>query len=191
MTAEESDNTNTRPGGYEGKGKLTQEENKMKHITMDGIKYTITECFAIKRNDESYPFHTNALLINAELENGETVKHVVFGWKIPETNTEFSDMMNDTNAWENFGEDHEIKEVEYAVNITTNGETKVYDNDHYDWYDTFEEAYNAAQDVIADPETAEVDIMKTVGGEFDDLHINLIREGGKVNEYRNGELCWL
>lgn len=127
----------------------------MKHITMNGIKYTITECFAIKRNDKSYPFHTNALLINAELENGETVKHVVFDWKIPETNAEFSDMMNDINAWENFGEDHEIKEVEYAVIITMNGETTIYDNDHYDWYDTSEEAYNAAQDAIADPETAE------------------------------------
>lgn len=163
----------------------------MKHITMNGIKYTIAECFAIKQHDESYPFHTNALLINAELENGETVKHVVFGWKIPKTNADFTDMMNDTNAWENLDEDHEIQEVEYAVNITLNGETTIYDNDHYDWYDTLEEAYNAAQDAIADPETAEVDIMKTVGGEFDDLHITLIREGGKVNEYRNGELCWL
>lgn len=80
---------------------------------------------------------------------------------------------------------------EYAVNITLNGEVKIYDNDHYDWYDTFEEAYAAAQEAMADPETAEVDIMDCEDGDFGDLDLNLIREGGKVNEYRNGELCWL
>ena len=71
---------------------------------------------------------------------------------------------------------------EYAVNITLNGEVKIY---------AFEEAYAAAQEAMADPETAEVDIMDCEDGDFGDLDLNLIREGGKVNEYRNGELCWL
>ena len=38
---------------------------------------------------------------------------------------------------------------EYAVNITLNGEVKIYDNDHYDWYDTFGERIPERRVVLA------------------------------------------
>ena len=81
-----------------------------KTFELYGTKYTVTNCAAIpecyeEREDE----RQNALLVTAKAESGEITAHVVFGWTMPESTEDFTDMCNDYIAWESLCEKHRIE----------------------------------------------------------------------------------
>ena len=72
----------------------------MKTFEINGTEYTVEACTAIcgaDMSDESK--RQDALFVSSE-SGGETVEFVVFGWEMPETSEDFSDMCDDSVAWE-------------------------------------------------------------------------------------------
>lgn len=77
----------------------------MKTFEINGTEYTLEPCTAIccaDLVDESK--RQEALLVSSE-SDGEKSEFVVFGWEMPETAGNFSDMCDDSSAWES---DHEV-----------------------------------------------------------------------------------
>ena len=48
------------------------------------------------------------MLVVAATESGETVEHIVFGWAMPQTSEAFTDMCEDSGAWEALSEEHRM-----------------------------------------------------------------------------------
>lgn len=72
----------------------------MKAFEINGTEYTVEACTAIclyELGDESK--RQSALLVSSE-NGGEKSEFVVFGWEMPETSEGFSDMCDDSSAWE-------------------------------------------------------------------------------------------
>ena len=72
----------------------------MKTFEIDGTEYTVETCTAIcsaDLGDESK--RQDALLVSSD-NGGEKSEFVVFGWEMPETSEDFSDMCDDSSAWE-------------------------------------------------------------------------------------------
>lgn len=66
----------------------------------NGIEYTVLNCTAVAACDHGdLSKGQRALVVYAD--NGtETAKHIVFGWDMPETETDFDSMCEDAGAWE-------------------------------------------------------------------------------------------
>lgn len=72
----------------------------MKTFEMNGTEYTLEPCTAIcgaDLGDESK--RQDAILVSSE-NSGERTEFVVFGWEMPETSEDFSDMCDEPGAWE-------------------------------------------------------------------------------------------
>ena len=77
----------------------------MKTFEINGTEYTVESCTAIcgsDLGDESK--RQDAILVTSE-NGGEKFEFVVFGWEMPETAEDLSDMCDDSSAWES---DHEV-----------------------------------------------------------------------------------
>ena len=77
----------------------------MKTFEINGTEYTVESCTAIcgsDLGDESK--RQDAILVTSE-NGGEKFEFVVFGWEMPETAADLSDMCDDSSAWES---DHEV-----------------------------------------------------------------------------------
>lgn len=74
----------------------------------NGIEYTVLNCTAVAACDHGdLSKGQRALVVYAD--NGtETAKHIVFGWDMPETETDFNDMCEDAGAWEAAGPGHKM-----------------------------------------------------------------------------------
>ena len=86
-------------------GRAGRKDDIMKTFEINGTEYTVETCTAIcsaDMNDENR--RQDALLVSSE-NGGEKSKFVVFGWEMPETTENFSDMCDDSSAWES---DHEV-----------------------------------------------------------------------------------
>lgn len=72
----------------------------------------ITTCTAIAACDnENENCRQDALLVTSVTESGEHTEYVVFGWDMPESGTDYTDMCNDPNAWEALCDEHHVKEA--------------------------------------------------------------------------------
>ena len=89
----------------ESPAKPGERKNIMKTFEINGTEYTVEACTAIcgaDLGDESK--RQDAILVTSE-NGGEKSEFVVFGWEMPETDEDFSDMCDDSSAWES---DHEV-----------------------------------------------------------------------------------
>ena len=73
-----------------------------KIFTVEGTEYTVTEVTAIADEYGVYSEdkRQNALLVTNVADSGEKIEYVVFGWSMPENDDDFSDMCEDSNAWD-------------------------------------------------------------------------------------------
>ena len=73
-----------------------------KTFTVEGTEYTVEEITAIatcageySEGDRQY-----ALLVTNMSDSGEKIEYVVFGYDMPENEDDFSDMCEDSDAWD-------------------------------------------------------------------------------------------
>ena len=73
-----------------------------KTFTVEGTEYTVEEITAIATcaGEYSEDKRQNAILVTNVADSGEKIKYVVFGYDMPENENEFSDMCEDSNAWD-------------------------------------------------------------------------------------------
>ena len=72
-----------------------------KTFTYEGREYTIKEVTAIADCDDyDEEYRQDALLVTSVADSGEKIEYVVFGWVMPENDDDFSDMCEDSNAWD-------------------------------------------------------------------------------------------
>ena len=73
-----------------------------KTFTVEGTEYTVEEITAIATcaGEYSEDDRQNALLVTNMTDSGEKIEYVVFGWAMPENEDDFSDMCEDSNAWD-------------------------------------------------------------------------------------------
>ena len=73
-----------------------------KIFTVEGTEYTVTEVTAIADEYGVYSEdkRQNALLVTNVADSGEKIEYVVFGWNMPDDENDFSDMCEDSNAWD-------------------------------------------------------------------------------------------
>lgn len=70
-----------------------------KTFIINNTEYTVTACTAVAYCDLETGDRQNALLV-VSYQNGAKFEKVVFGHKMPETDEDFSDMYEDSSAWE-------------------------------------------------------------------------------------------
>lgn len=73
-----------------------------KTFTVEGTEYTVEEITAIatcageySEDDRQY-----ALLVTNMTDSGEKIEYVVFGYDMPENEDDFSNMCEDSDAWD-------------------------------------------------------------------------------------------
>ena len=73
-----------------------------KTFTVEGTEYTVEEITAIATcaGEYSEDKRQNALLVTNVADSGEKIEYVVFGWNMPKNGDDFSDMCEDSNAWD-------------------------------------------------------------------------------------------
>ena len=72
-----------------------------KTFKLDGKEYTVKPCTAIADCDGYQESERqNALLVSNTADWGERFDFVVFGWGMPETLEDFTDMCEDASAWD-------------------------------------------------------------------------------------------
>ena len=73
-----------------------------KTFTVEGTEYTVEDITAIATcaGEHGEDFRQNALLVTNMADSGEKIEYVVFGWAMPENDNDFSDMCEDSNAWD-------------------------------------------------------------------------------------------
>ena len=77
----------------------------MKTFEINNTEYTVESCTAICGSDLGDDSkRQDAILVTSE-NGGEKSEFVVFGWEMPETAEDLSDMCDDSSAWES---DHEV-----------------------------------------------------------------------------------
>lgn len=77
-----------------------------KIFTVEGTEYTVTEVTAIADEYGVYSEdkRQNALLVTNVADSGEKIEYVVFGWNMPKNGDDFSDMCEDSYAWDSYCE---------------------------------------------------------------------------------------
>ena len=73
-----------------------------KTFTVEGIEYTVEEITAIATGAGEYTEADRqyALLVTNVADSGEKIEYVVFGFNMPEDEDDFSDMCEDSDAWD-------------------------------------------------------------------------------------------
>ena len=73
-----------------------------KTFTVEGTVYTVEEITAIATcaGEYSEDARQNALLVTNMTDSGEKIEYVVFGYDMPEDEDDFSDMCEDSGAWD-------------------------------------------------------------------------------------------
>ena len=73
-----------------------------KIFTVEGTEYTVEDITAIATcaGERGEEMRQNALLIMNTADSGEKIEYVVFGWTMPENEDDFSDMCEDSDAWD-------------------------------------------------------------------------------------------
>ena len=73
-----------------------------KIFTVEGTEYTVEEITAIATcaGEYSEDFRQDALLVTNTADSGEKIEYVVFGHDMPENEDDFSDMCEDSDAWD-------------------------------------------------------------------------------------------
>lgn len=71
-----------------------------KTFTLDNAEYTISTCTAIAASIGDTE-RQNALLVESESDSGERTIFVVFGYDMPECESDFYEMCDDSSAWDN------------------------------------------------------------------------------------------
>ena len=73
-----------------------------KTFTVEGTEYTVEDITAIATcaGEHGEDFRQNALLVTNMADSGEKIEYVVFGYNMPENDDEFSDMCEDSDAWD-------------------------------------------------------------------------------------------
>ncbi len=80
---------------------------------------------------------------------------------------------------------------EYAVNIRyKNSDEDWEQNDNADWFETWAEAFEAAEESFSDSEVEEVKITTFEDGEVVGSPLYMLLEDGSVHQYQNGERLW-
>lgn len=81
---------------------------------------------------------------------------------------------------------------EYAVNIRYVYSDNEWDQaDNADWFETYEEAFGAAEEAFSDTEVAETKLSVFEDGEVEGSPLNMIREDDDICQYQDGERLWL
>ena len=78
------------------------------NFRIDNIDYTVLECTAIALCDNGDVTKNQKALVIYSDNGTETEKHVVFGWKLPETQEDMKAMFEDYSAWEIAEKAHKI-----------------------------------------------------------------------------------
>lgn len=82
-------------------GKYRKEKDKMKKFfEVNGIEYEIKAVTAICAADEEDESKRQGALMVSSEQNGERSEYVVFGWEMPESEEDFTEMCEDYSAWE-------------------------------------------------------------------------------------------
>ena len=73
-----------------------------KTFTVEGTEYTVDELTAIATcaGEHGEEMRQNALLVTNMADSGEKIEYVVFGYDMPENEDDFSDMCEDSDAWD-------------------------------------------------------------------------------------------
>ena len=73
-----------------------------KTFTVEGTEYTVEDITAIATcvGEYSEDFRQNALLVTNMADSGEKIEYVVFGYDMPEDEDDFSNMCEDSDAWD-------------------------------------------------------------------------------------------
>ena len=73
-----------------------------KTFTVEGTEYTVEDITAIATcaGEYSEDKRQNALLVTNVADSGEKIEYVVFGYDMPDDENDFSDMCEDSNAWD-------------------------------------------------------------------------------------------
>ena len=73
-----------------------------KTFTVEGTEYTVENITAIATcaGEYSEDKRQNALLVTNVADSGEKIEYVVFGYDMPDDENDFSDMCEDSNAWD-------------------------------------------------------------------------------------------
>ena len=73
-----------------------------KTFTVEGTEYTVEDITAIatRAGEHGEDFRQNALLVTNMADSGEKIEYVVFGYDMPENEDDFSDMCEDSDAWD-------------------------------------------------------------------------------------------
>lgn len=73
-----------------------------KTFTVEGTEYTVEEITAIATCAGEYTEADRqyALLVTNMSDSGEKIEYVVFGYDMPENEDDFSDMCEDSDAWD-------------------------------------------------------------------------------------------
>ena len=73
-----------------------------KIFTVEGTEYTVEDITAIATcsGEHGEEMRQNALLVTNIADSGEKIEYVVFGWEMPENEDDFSDMCEDSDAWD-------------------------------------------------------------------------------------------
>ena len=81
-----------------------------KTFTIGGTEYTVCECTAICK-DLGESERRKALFVYSISEFGEKTEFVVFGYEMPEDESEFLKMSEDSSAWDGWYETVESVEI--------------------------------------------------------------------------------
>ena len=73
-----------------------------KTFTVEGTEYTVEEITAIATCAGEYneDDRKNAIIVTNMTDSGEKIEYVVFGYDMPENEDDFSDMCEDSDAWD-------------------------------------------------------------------------------------------
>ena len=73
-----------------------------KTFTVKGTEYTVEEITAIATcaGDYSEEDRQKAIIVTNVADSGEKIEYVVFGYDMPENEDDFSDMCEDSDAWD-------------------------------------------------------------------------------------------
>ena len=73
-----------------------------KNFTVEGTEYTVEEITAIATcaGQCSEDDRQNSLLVTSITDSGEKIEYVVFGYDMPDDEDDFSNMCEDSDAWD-------------------------------------------------------------------------------------------
>lgn len=73
-----------------------------KTFTVDGTEYTVEQITAIATSagDSVEDQRQNALLVTSYTDSGEKMEYVVFGFDMPQDESDFASMLDEPGAWD-------------------------------------------------------------------------------------------